>query len=227
MPPGAIPWDSEPMPTARTRRRTDALLEQASRTYAQEAGIRLTDKPGPLYQLAVLATLLSTRINSELAVAAARELRRAGATSPRRLRQTSWQDRVDALGRAHYRRYDESTATRLGEAADLVQDEYRGDLRQLADRADRDVAGARRLLQDLPGIGPVGADIFLREVQHVWEWARPFADERVTAAAAELGLPRSAKGLTALAGSDDLSGLGAALVRTSLDDELRERVEHA
>ncbi len=30
--------------------------------------------------------------------------------------EASWQDRVDALGRGHYRRYDERTATmRLGE----------------------------------------------------------------------------------------------------------------
>jgi len=42
------------------------LLKSYGQTYAQEAGIRLADKPG--------------------------------------------QDRVDALGRGHYRRYDESTA---------------------------------------------------------------------------------------------------------------------
>ena len=35
----------------------DALLKRYGRTYADEAGIRLADKPAPLYQLLVLATL--------------------------------------------------------------------------------------------------------------------------------------------------------------------------
>ena len=34
-----------------------ALLERYGRTYAEEAGIRLADKPAPLYQLLVLAAL--------------------------------------------------------------------------------------------------------------------------------------------------------------------------
>ena len=45
------------------------LLRSYGRTYAQEAGIRLTDQPSPLYQLLVLATLLSTRISAGVAVA--------------------------------------------------------------------------------------------------------------------------------------------------------------
>jgi endonuclease III len=83
-----------------------ALLDKAGRTYAEDAGITLADKPAPLYQLLVLSTLLSTRIKADIAVDAARELRRAFPT-PRKMLDASWQDRVDALGRAHYVRYDE------------------------------------------------------------------------------------------------------------------------
>ena len=93
------------------------LLKAAGRTYARQAGIRLTDTPAPLYQLQVLALLLSTRISSSIAVAAARELRLAGYTTPQRMCQAPWSNRVAALGRAHYRRYDESTASRLGDGA--------------------------------------------------------------------------------------------------------------
>jgi hypothetical protein len=39
------------------------LLKNYGRTYAQEAGIRLTDQPSALYQLLVLSTLFSTRIS--------------------------------------------------------------------------------------------------------------------------------------------------------------------
>jgi len=47
------------------------------------------------------------------------------------MRQASWQDRGDALGRGHYRRYDERTATMLGDAADLCLERWHGDLRRL------------------------------------------------------------------------------------------------
>jgi hypothetical protein len=59
------------------------LLDRYGRTYAGEAGIRLTDRPGPLYQLLVLATLLSARISAEIALATARELFAAGYRSPK------------------------------------------------------------------------------------------------------------------------------------------------
>jgi hypothetical protein len=44
------------------------LLDRYGRTYAEEAGIRLADKPSPLYQLLVLTTLLSARISAVIPV---------------------------------------------------------------------------------------------------------------------------------------------------------------
>ena len=58
------------------------LLDRRGRTYAEEAGIRSPTGPGPLYQLLVLATLLSTRIRAGVAVDAARELFAAGYRTP-------------------------------------------------------------------------------------------------------------------------------------------------
>ncbi|MBF5002289.1 endonuclease, partial [Nocardia sp. BSTN01] len=114
------------------------LLDRAGTTYAAEAGISLADKPAPLFQLLVLAQLMSARITADIAVAAARELRSSGYRTPQRVAEADWQDLVDALGRGHYRRYDESTATRLGENATILLDRYHGDLRKLAEEADRD-----------------------------------------------------------------------------------------
>src|SRR4051812_11275698 len=115
-----------------------ALLADAGRTYAEEAGITLKDQPGTMFKLLVLTNLLSTRISADIAVAAARELFEAGGGTPRGMARLSWQQRVDALGRAHYVRYDESTATRLGDMAEMVVDDYDGDLRKLPQRAGRD-----------------------------------------------------------------------------------------
>lgn len=67
-----------------------------------------------------------------------------GGDTPVRMRAASWQQRVDALGRAHYKRYDESTATALGDGAELLRTEYRDDLCRLRVRAEGDPTGSGR-----------------------------------------------------------------------------------
>jgi hypothetical protein len=194
-----------------------ALLDKAGQSYAEQAGIALRDRPRPLWQLLVLANLLSARINADVAVRAARELFEAGGDTPRGMARLSWQDRVDALGRGHYVRYDESTATRLGECADLVLDAYRGDLRNLAKQAGHDRERLRELLQEVKGIGATGCDVFCREVQVVWPWLRPYLDSRARDGAERIGLPRDPGKLAGLVEGDDLGRFAAALVRVSRD----------
>lgn len=193
------------------------LLDRYGRTYAAEAGIRLSDRPSPLYQLLVLATLLSARISAAVAVGAARELFAAGYRTPRAMAEATWQNRVDALGRGHYRRYDERTATMLGNGAELLASRWGGDLRKLHRDADGDTDRIRSLLTEFPGIGPAGADIFLREVQATWLDVAPYLDRRVLDGARKLGLPDQAGELAALAGAErPLTRLAAALVRVSI-----------
>ncbi|MFC5908884.1 endonuclease, partial [Streptacidiphilus monticola] len=117
------------------------LLREHGRTFAAEAGITLRDQPSPLYRLLVLSLLCSTRISASIAVDAARELSRDGLRTARAMADADWQRIVDALGRAHYRRYDESTATALGKGARLLLDRWGGDLRRLRDDAES-AAGA-------------------------------------------------------------------------------------
>src|SRR6476661_9867905 len=138
------------------------VLDRHGRTFADEAGIELTDEPAPLFQLLVLAQLLSARISAGIAIAAAREVSAAGWTTAQRLRDASRPRVISALGRAGYRRYDERTATQLREMATLVLDRYGGDLRRLAEAAGGEVDAAARLIQQVNGIGPTGAAVFLR-----------------------------------------------------------------
>lgn len=184
------------------------LLDRFGTTYAHEAGITLRDKPSPLYQLLVLASLMSARIRADIALSAARELFAAGLRTPHRMLDATWQERVDALGRGGYVRYDESTATRLGDSAQLLLDSYRGDLRRMR--------SPHREIQQFPGIADVGADIFCREVQAVWPRLRPFFDQRALAAARQYGLPADPKGLAELVEPDQVASLAAALVRSTL-----------
>ncbi|MER5561977.1 endonuclease [Streptomyces sp. NPDC058961] len=192
------------------------LLREHGHSYADEAGITLRDKPSPLYQLLVLAVLCSTRIKADIATAAARELFRTRLRTARAMAATDWQTIVDALGRAHYRRYDESTATALLDGAELILRRWRGDLRRLRDEADGSPGRIHELLQEVPRIGPVGAGIFCREAQGLWPELRPFFDDRAREAASELGLPSTAKGLARLVPPDELPRLASALVRSDL-----------
>jgi endonuclease III len=204
------------------------VLDRYGHTYAEDAGIRLADKPAPLYQLLVLATLLSARITGDIAVQAARELFAAGYTTPKAMLEATWQDRVDALGRGHYRRYDERTATMLGDGAALLTDRWGGDLRRLRDEAGGQAARIRSLLQEFPGIGPAGADIFLREVQAVWPSVAPYLDDRVIEGAKRLGLPADPGRLARLAGSDkEVARLGAALIRVARSKDAAEEIMRA
>ena len=135
------------------------LLGRYGRTYAEEAGIRLADRPGPLYQLLVLSTLLTARIPADVAIAAARELFAAGYRSSRAMSEAGWQDRVDALDRGGYVRYEERTATVLGDGADLLSVRWHGDLRRLRDQAGGDPGMTEALLAGFPGLGGAGAGI--------------------------------------------------------------------
>lgn len=103
-----------------------------------------------------------------------------------------------------------------------MQDRWRGDLRTLRKEADGDVKQARQLLTELKGIGPVGADIFLREAQQCWPEFRPYVDKRAKDAAKALGLPSRASELAGLVDGDDLARLVAALIRTSLEADAAE-----
>lgn len=196
-----------------TKKTVRDLLDEHGRTFAEEAGIDLADKPAPLYRLLVVAVLVSAPIQAGIAVSAARELGEFG--TARRMRDATWQQRVDALGRGHYVRYDESTSTALGEGAQLLLDRYDGDLRKLRDQADGDVEEIKAKLREVPRLGPVGADVFCREAQAVWPQLRPYFDKKALSSAEQHGLPTDPQQLAELVGGDDLARLAAALVRAA------------
>jgi hypothetical protein len=198
-----------------------ALLDRHGRTFAEELGIDVEkNTPSPLFRLLCAAVLMSARISTELSTEAARSLARHGWRTPQKLAASTWEQRVKALNEAGYTRYQERTATMLGDMADHLLDEHGGDLRRLRNDAERDPAEEREALKAFKGLGDVGVDIFFREVQVAWDELRPFADQRALDAAQRLKLPKDPEKLADLAGGPQrFARLVAALVRVDLDDD--------
>ena len=201
-----------------SRDRAQRLLDEHGRTFADACGIAVAKgSPSVLWQLLVASHLLSSRISAELAVRAARELRTAFPTA-QRLVDAGAGEVHDALDRGDYLR-KRRTAAMLVDTAEHCLERWDGDLRRLraeAAEADDPAGRAAELLQEFNGVGPVGAEVFLREVQVAWEELRPFAGERALAQARALRLPTDPGRLAALVDEDDVPRLMAALVRRGL-----------
>jgi len=198
------------------RERADTVLRKYGRTYADEIKIRLKDTPAPLFQLLCASLLLSARISAENAMEAAQALLDAKLTTPQKMAEATWQNRVDVITSHGYKRYDESASSMLGEMAELLLEKYGGDLRELREEADRDADKEYKLLQQFKGIGQIGADIFLREVQGIWSEVYPHADARVTQSAKKIGLPDDVAALSRLVDQNDFPRFIAGLVRIEL-----------
>ncbi|MBD7986876.1 DNA methylase [Luteimonas sp. Sa2BVA3] len=85
-----------------------------------------------------------------------------GRDTPARLCECSHAELVRILGEGGYRRYDESTATRLQRLCRTLLDHYDGRILGIAEVAGSREEFERRLLE-FRGVGPVTLAIFMRE----------------------------------------------------------------
>lgn len=133
-------------------------------TSAADLGLSLTaEDEQALFGWFLASYLFGKRISQGIAAQAWTVLyRRYDRDSPRKVLNLSWRQLVDYLGEGHYRRYDESTATRLLEACRQLQEDYQGSFARLRD-ASADRADFERRLQTLKGVGPKTCEIFMRE----------------------------------------------------------------
>jgi len=206
------------------QQKINKLLHLYGQTFSDEVGIKLRqNSPSALFQLLNASVLFSARISHELSINTARHLVKKGLTTPRKVQQTSWEQRVEVLDEGGYARYREKTATFLGDIADYLQEQYRGDLRKLREQCDRVPARMREALKAFKGLGDTGVDIFFREVQGEWPELYPFAGKKSLEAAQKLDLPADASQLAEMVSRRDYPRLTAALLRAELyrDDDLK------
>jgi hypothetical protein len=196
----------------------DALIAEHGTLYSEAMGADIArDTPQELFHWLVGAILLSARISSGLAVQAGAALRKAGLHKIDGILGAERDALVRVLNRNGYARYDESTADYLRDTARWARETWGGDLRRLRDESG-DAAGVRKALTGAKGLGPMGARIFAREAQLVWDVVYPELDGPALEQARRYGLPDDAVDLAELAGGRErFVRLCAALTAVALD----------
>lgn len=167
------------------------LIELLGGMYSRELGIDLTERRrAEIFRWFLAAKLMGARISTRTALSTWREFARQGVDTPERIRQTGWDGLVAILDKGGYARYDFSTATKLLAITGDILEQYRGDLNVLHDRSDGPRDLEVRLMGLGKGIGPVTANIFLREMRAVWPKADPAISPLALLAARDLGLAK-------------------------------------
>ncbi|KAF4267413.1 hypothetical protein KXV74_008598 [Aspergillus fumigatus] len=148
----------------------------------------LIASPETVLAMVLDAMLKSRPISHDLSQRAVTELIDEGYHDIKKLGESSWEERTMVLKDGGYNRYREQGATNLGDLADFVNGQYDGDLNNLLKKAGNDRKRTRELIKGIKGLGDLGVDIFLNNVQCVWPSMAPFLDARSLKTAEELGI---------------------------------------
>ena len=136
-------------------------------SYSQELRINLASKrEKELFKWFLACLLFGKPIQTEIAEQAYLELTNAGLTNPEAIIRAGWDKLVLLLDRAHYVRYDFSTATKLLEVCGELKQRY-GTITKLLNSA-RTPSELSQKLQEFKHIGPVTARIFLADIRPIW-----------------------------------------------------------
>jgi endonuclease III len=154
-------------------------------SYSNELALDLT-KPEDRFKWFLASVLFAKRISAETAKETYLCFEQEELTSPDAILQASWDRLVEVLDSGGYTRYDFSTATNLLGIAKKLKEKY-GSLERLhtESTSPRDL---EKRLQEFKGVGPVGVNIFLRELRGIWEKAKPTPSPMAVVTAQKIGL---------------------------------------
>jgi endonuclease III len=139
-------------------------------SYSEGLGLNLT-KSEDRFKWFLASTLFAKRISAEIAKRTYRQFEAEGLTTPEKILEVGWDGLVQVLDSGGYIRYDFSTARNLLTIVENLKEKYR-DLENLH-RESSSPKDLERRLQEFKGVGPVGTNIFLRELRGIWEKAKP------------------------------------------------------
>lgn len=154
-------------------------------SYSKELGLDLT-KAEDRFKWFLASVLFAKRISAETAKETYLYFEQEELTSPDAILEAGWDRLVEVLDSGGYTRYDFSTATNLLGIVKMLKEKY-GDLERLHAESSSPTDLERRL-QEFKGVGPVGVNIFLRELRGIWEKAKPKPSPLAVATAQKIGL---------------------------------------
>jgi endonuclease III len=139
-------------------------------SYSEELGLTLT-RSEDRFKWFLASILFAKRISAKTAKETYLNFELEELTSPDAILNAGWDQLVKVLDSGGYTRYDFSTATKLLEIMKTLKEKY-GNLERLHSES-KDPSDLEKRLQEFKGIGPVGVNIFLRELRGIWEKAKP------------------------------------------------------
>ncbi|WLH66431.1 DNA methylase [Pseudomonas sp. FP2309] len=135
---------------------------------AADLGIELKpDDDSSLFKWFIASFLMGKRIQASIAAQAYKVIvQEHGRDTARKLQHCTSRELVAMLGRAHYVRYDETTAQRLLDLSAKLNADYAGKLTQMRS-ASADRQAFEQRLAEFEGVGPKTIEIFMRDAAAV------------------------------------------------------------
>lgn len=174
--------------TGSEKRPTLAELEK-SPLYSETLGIDLSaGTEAEIFRWFLASRLFGGRISETIATHTYQSFIRHGLTTPDKILAAGWDFLVNPVMReGGYVRYDESRSSQLLRNCERLLKEYDGKLSELHEQA-ADNADLEKRLEAFSGVGPVTANIFLRELRPWWKKADPEPLPAVYRTAEKLGI---------------------------------------
>ncbi|MBN1841322.1 MAG: DNA methylase [Deltaproteobacteria bacterium] len=142
--------------------------------YSEELGIALKSARNGVHFKWFLASLLfGGRISETIAKNTYRAFERHDLLTPDKILAAGWEFLVNPIMReGGYVRYDGKKSTQILQDCEMLVGDYQGSLKKLHDISETSSELEARLLA-FYGVGPVTANIFLRELRPFWRKADP------------------------------------------------------
>jgi len=140
------------------------------KTYSEELELDLR-KPEDRFKWFLASVLFAKRISTDIAKRTFKKLQEEGIVTPDRILEVGWDKLVLVLDSGGYVRYDFSTASNLLGISKYLIERF-GSLEEIHARAESP-RHLEKMLMEFKGVGPVGVNIFLRELRGIWEKADP------------------------------------------------------
>jgi endonuclease III len=157
---------------ADSARPLNLLLKRFGLPFSISLGINLEKgREKEIFKWFLASVLFGRRISFRTAQKTYKQFKSCNCLTPKAITKTGWDGLVKILDDGGYVRYDFSTASRLLNLVKELGEKY-GSLTELHRQA-KDTKDLEEKIMEFKGIGPVTANIFLRELRTIWKKANP------------------------------------------------------